>query len=185
MLRCVVPSVRATAMTRAFVRFASSQGYIDGIAALKQDLKKAMLAKDNLRKTTIRGVLSTIKNKEIDSKDKDLDEFVLYDVYAKLISQRKDSIAEFVKNKREDLVEKEASEIKILENYQTALPVASREEVDARVVKILTDLKESEPSLQLKQVFGKIDWKTLPGELKASPAAIRSSISSQFKKVFQ
>ncbi|CDO93592.1 unnamed protein product [Kluyveromyces dobzhanskii CBS 2104] len=185
MFKVIVSSTRATISTRYFVRLSSSQAYIDGIALLKQDLKKAMLAKDDLKKTTIRGVLSTIKNKEIDSKDKKLDEFELYDVYSKLISQRKDSINDFIKNKREDLVEKEASEIKILESYLTALPVATKDEVDAEVLKLLTNLRETEPSLQLKQVFGKFDWKNLPAELRASPSAIRSSIGSQFKKVFQ
>lgn len=170
--------------SRTLVRFASSQSYNDAITLLKTDLKKAMLAKDNLKKTTIRGLLSAIKNKEIDNKSKDLDEFALYDIYSKLISQRADSINEFIKNKREDLVDKEASEIKIIEVYRDALPVASQKEVDARVLDILKTFKNEDPKMQLKQIFQKIDWKTLPNDLKASPAAIRSSIGAQFKNVF-
>lgn len=184
MLRSIFPQSSAI-YSRSVVRFASTQGYTDALALLKQDLKKAMIAKDDLKKTTIRGVLSTIKNKEIDNKDKDLDEFVLFDVYSKLISQRNDSISEFVKNNREDLVQKEKEEIEVIQKYLSALPVASKEDIDSAVLDLLTSLKQSEPSLELKHVFGKVNWKTLPSELKASPAAIRSSIASQFKKVFQ
>lgn len=166
------------------VRSASNQAYTDALALLKKDLKKAMLAKDNTRKTTIRNLLSTIKNREIDNKDKDFDEFMLFDVYSKLISQRKDSIAEFIKNSREDLVDNEKREMGVIQEYLGKLPVASNEEIDAKVLEFLNGLKETQGALQLKQIFGKVDWKSIPLEWKASPSAIRSSIVTQFKNVF-
>lgn len=171
--------------TNVSVRFISTPAYTEALGLLKQDLKRAMLAKDDLKKTTIRSILSTIKNKEIDIKDKDLDEFMLFDVYSKMIAQRKDSISEFKKNNREELAAKEQQEMDVIAKYVSALPVASREEIDAQVLEFLTELKKSEPSLQMKQIFGRVDWKTYPSQLKASPAAIKASIVSQFKSVFQ
>ncbi|CUS20443.1 LAQU0S01e06700g1_1 [Lachancea quebecensis] len=162
-------------------RFASSQSYVDSVAALKKDLKKAMIAKDDLKKTTIRGLLSGIKNKEIDAQGKDLDEFALHDLYSKLITQRKDSIEEFLKNNRSDLVEREESEIKIIKNYLEQLPVASEAEVDAKVSDLLTKLKQSDPSLQLKDAFKKFDWKATPSDWRASAGMIKASIVRQFK----
>ncbi|CAR28543.1 hypothetical protein ZYGR_0S01760 [Zygosaccharomyces rouxii] len=167
-----------------FIRFNSTESYNAALGGLKKDLKQAMLAKDELKKTTIRGLLSTIKNKEIDNKDKTLDEFTLFDLYSKLISQRKDSITEFLANKREDLVAKEQHEMGIIEQYRSALPVASKEEIDSKVLQLLKNLKEKEPTLQMKQAFGKIDWKTVNSEWKASPNAVKASIVQQFKNVF-
>lgn len=162
----------------------STQSYADSLSKLKKDLKEAMIAKDDIKKTTIRSLLSTIKNKEIDNKGKELDEFGLFDLYSKLIHQRQDSILEFVKNNRPELVEKEQKEIKIIKNYLNALPVASKEEVDANVLTFLKNLKEAAPDIKMKQVFGKVDWTIMPIEWKASPNVIKSSIVAQFKSVF-
>lgn len=167
------------------VRYGSSESYNAALTGLKKDLKKAMMAKDDMRKTTIRNLLSAIKNKEIDSKGKPLDEFLLFDLYSKLINQRKDSIKEFLENKRNELVAKEEQEMVIIEDYVKALPVASKEEIDGKVLQFLQDLKDKESNMQMKQVFGKIDWKTINSEWKASPAAVKSSLVQQFKKVFE
>lgn len=170
-----------TPQLRVFVRYESSSTYNAAVASLKKDLKQAMIAKDDLKKTTIRGLLSTIKNKEIDSKDKNLDEFVLSEVYSKLINQRKDSINDFLQNGREDLVAKEKQELEIIQSYLQALPVASKEEIDSKVAKLLNELREEDHNLQLKQVFSKIDWKTIPLEWKASSNMIKSSIVNFMK----
>lgn len=167
---------------RVFVRYESNSTYSAALMSLKKDLKQAMIAKDELKKTTIRGLLSTIKNREIDSKDKNLDEFALSEVYSKLINQRRDSINDFVQNGREDLAAKERQELEIIQVYLKALPVASKEEINAKVEELLSELRKSEPDLQLKQVFSKIDWKVLPFEWKAPANAIKSSIVSSFKK---
>lgn len=168
--------------SRVSARFASNAAYNAALASLKKDLKQAMISKDDVKKTTIRSLLSTIKNKEIDSKEQDLNEFSLSEIYAKLINQRTDSIDEFQRNGREDLVAKEKKELEIIKGYLRELPVASKEEVDTKVAELLKTLREATPDLQLKQVFSKIDWKTLPTEWKASPNTIKSSIVSHFKQ---
>ncbi|QLL30921.1 hypothetical protein HG536_0A07360 [Torulaspora globosa] len=168
--------------SRLAARFASNATYNAALASLKKDLKQAMISKDDVKKTTIRSLLSSIKNKEIDSKGEELNEFSLSEIYAKLINQRTDSIDEFLKNGREDLVAKERQELAIIKSYLHELPVASKEEVDTKVAELLKSFREATPDLQLKQIFGKIDWETLPAEWKASPKTIKSSIVGQFKQ---
>lgn len=173
-----------TPRLRGSVRLASTESYNAALAGLKKDLKQAMIAKDDLRKTTIRSLLSSIKNKEIDSKSKTLDEFTLSDLFGKLMNQRKDSIEQFLENKREDLVAKEQLEMEVIDKYIKVLPVASKAETDSKVLQLLKHLKEKEPNLQLKQIFSKVDWKNVTSEWKASSNAVRASIVQQFKNVF-
>ncbi|SCU82767.1 LADA_0C07822g1_1 [Lachancea dasiensis] len=165
-------------------RRVNTQAYVDSIGALKADLKKAMLAKDDLKKTTIRGLLSGIKNKEIDNQGKTLDEFTLHELYTKFITQRSESIQEFEKNNRNELIEREQKEITVIEHYLNQLPVASRAEIDAKVSDFLQELRRKDADLQLKDVFKKVDWKSIPPSWKASAGMIRASIASQFKNVF-
>ena len=166
------------------VRPASPAAYNTAMTTLKKDLKQAMISKDDLKKNTIRGLLSAIKNKEIDNKDGDLDEFTLFDIYSKLINQRKDSINGCLENGREDLVSKERQESELIEGYLNGLPIASQEEIDSKALQYLKKLKNAEPNLQMKQVFGKVDWNTISAEWKASPKSIKSSLASQYKKAF-
>ncbi|AQZ10631.1 AIM41 (YOR215C) [Zygosaccharomyces parabailii] len=167
------------------VRYGSTESYNSALTGLKKDLKKAMMAKDDLRKTTIRNLLSAIKNKEIDNNGKPLDEFTLFDLYSKLVNQRKDSIRQFLDNKRDDLVAKEEQEMSIIQDYIKALPVASKEEIDNRVLLLLEELKRKEPNMPMKQVFGQINWKSINSEWKASPSVVKSSVVQQFKEVFK
>lgn len=143
-----------------------------------------MISKNDLKKNTIRGLLSAIKNKEIDNRDKNFDEFMLFEVFSKLVKQRQDSIKEFLKNERGELVDKEKQEMQLIQGYMDSLPVSTSEEIDIKAVEYLEKLKASQPELQMKQVFNKIDWNTMPAAWKASPNAIKSSIAAHYKKFF-
>lgn len=160
--------------------------YTTLMATLKQDMKDAMIKKDQLKKTAIKSIMSTIKNSEIDMKKKgELDEFALHDTFTKMIQQRTDSVQEYVANKRDDLAEKEKQEIEVIGKYLKDIPVASKEEIEAKVIEFLQELKKNEPDLQLKQVFSKFDWDKITNEWKASQKAIRSAVVSQFKSIFK
>ena len=166
------------------VRFNSTEAYTSAIASLKKDLKTSMHEKNALQKNVIKGLLSEIKNAEIDNKTKHNDEFGLFDTYSKLIHQREDSIKNYLLNKREDMAETEKKEIEIIKKYQESLPVATREEIDAKVAELLKFMKEADSSIQLKDVFGKVNWKATPTQWNASSKSIRSSIVAQFKSIF-
>lgn len=86
---------------------------------LKDQLKEAMLAKDELRTSVIRFILSGITYYEINKGGagyEATDEDVLA-VVNKEVKQRKDSIDQFTKAGRQDLVDKENAELKVLESY--------------------------------------------------------------------
>ena len=98
---------------------------------IQKDMVEAMRSRDELRLSTLRMVKSAIKNKEID-KRAPLDDKEAQQVLSTLIKQRRDSIEQFQKGGRQELADKEAAEIKVIEAY---LPKAMGEEEIAAVVK--------------------------------------------------
>lgn len=162
----------------------SNEAYNGVLTTLKKDLKTALLNKDEVKKTTIRNMMAALKNKTIDSKNHTIDIFDIHATYEKMINQRKESIAEYLSNKREDLVEKEQKELDIIKDYQKLLPVISKDELDLKVKDLLEALKKEDPNIQLKSVFSKIDWKVLPSEWNASPNMVKSNIVKQFQEIF-
>ena len=83
---------------------------------LDTDLKNAMRAKDELRKLVIRSLLSSMNYAEI-AKQKKLDEAGIIEVIGKEIKQRKESIEAYTLGHRQDLVDNETAEMKILQEY--------------------------------------------------------------------
>jgi len=98
---------------------------------IQKDMVEAMRGREELRLSTLRMVKAAIKNKEID-KRAPLDEKEAQQVLATLIKQRRDSIEQFQKGGRQELADKEAAEIKLIEAY---LPKAMGEEEIAAAVK--------------------------------------------------
>jgi uncharacterized protein YqeY len=93
-------------------------GYIERI---QSDLTAAMKQKDELRLSVLRMMKSALKNKEIE-KVRPLDDLESLQVLQTLVKQRRESIEQFTKGGRNDLAEKEAKEIKIIEDYLPAAP---------------------------------------------------------------
>ena len=98
---------------------------------ITQDITAAMKARQEHRLSTLRMVKSALKNKEID-KRAPLDDQEAMAVLNTLIKQRKDSIEQFTKGGRQELADKEASEITIIEAY---LPKAAGAEEITTVVR--------------------------------------------------
>jgi len=86
------------------------------VEKLKQDMIEAMKAKDKERLTTIRMIKGEMDKEHIDKK-REINDELLIEVVNRGIKQRKDSIAEFEKGGRNDLIEKTQAEIDILQNY--------------------------------------------------------------------
>ena len=83
---------------------------------ITEDMKAAMRAKDAARLGAIRFLQAAIKQKEVDERTTADDAAVLA-IIEKLIKQRKDSIEQFQKAARNDLVEKEQAELVLLQSY--------------------------------------------------------------------
>ena len=83
---------------------------------ITEDMKTAMRAKDSERLLTIRNLLAAMKQKEVDERVV-LDDVAVVAIVDKLIKQRKDSIAAFEGAGRQDLADKEKSEMAVLQGY--------------------------------------------------------------------
>ncbi|NOT25368.1 MAG: GatB/YqeY domain-containing protein [Acidobacteria bacterium] len=94
------------------------------------DITAAMKAKDAPRLSALRMVKSALMNKSVE-KGRDLDDADAVQVVATLVKQRRDSIEQFAKAGRTDLVDKETKEIEVLNEYLPA--AATAEEIDAAV----------------------------------------------------
>jgi uncharacterized protein len=103
-------------------------------ADLKQEMKAAMMAKDEVRLLVVRGLMSACTNELVAKGRKPNEELSEEDVQAvisRAVKQRKDSIDQFRKGAREDLAAKEEIELKILESFLP--PQMSEAEVEAAV----------------------------------------------------
>ena len=97
---------------------------------IQQDIKGAMKEKDQVKLSTLRLLMSEIKNKEIDAGG-ELEEADLLSIIQKAAKQRKESIEQYKKGGRDELAAKEERELEILNSY---LPQQlSREELEALV----------------------------------------------------
>jgi hypothetical protein len=81
------------------------------------DLKAAMLAKDDIRRDTLRMLKSAIEYAKIEQKKEQLTDADILAVIKKQVKQRQDSIAGFEQGGRDDLVTKEKSEMAVLKSY--------------------------------------------------------------------
>ena len=141
---------------------------------ITEDMKTAMRAKDSERLGTIRLLLSACKQKEVDERIT-LDDVAVVSIVDKLIKQRKDSIAAFTQAGRQDLADKEAAELTVLQAYLPAR--LSADEVAAEVKAIVAELGASGPGDMGKvmgavktRLAGKADMGQVSAAVKAALA---------------
>lgn len=82
-------------------------------------MKTAMRAKDSARLGVIRLILAAVKQREVDERI-ELDDIQVLAVLDKMIKQRRDSIDQYGKAGRQDLVDKEAFELEVIDTYLPA-----------------------------------------------------------------
>ena len=100
------------------------------------DIAASMKAKNAARLSALRMVKAAIMNKGVE-KGHDLDDAEVLQVISSLVKQRRDSIEQFAKAGRTDLVDKETAEIAVLEEYLP--PAASADEIDAAVATAIAE----------------------------------------------
>ncbi|MFZ0361302.1 MAG: GatB/YqeY domain-containing protein [Terriglobales bacterium] len=107
------------------------------IDQIQKDIVAAMKAREEHRLSTLRMVKTALKNKEID-KMAPLDDKESQQILTTLIKQRKESVEQFTKGGRQEMADKEAAEIKLIETY---LPKeAGEEEIVAGVRAALVEM---------------------------------------------
>ena len=140
---------------------------------LLQDMKDAMKAKEagKTALSVIRMVRSAIRNTEIDGKC-ELDDAGVGAVIAKEMKQRKESLADFEKAGRADLVEQVKAEMAVLEKY---MPKQLSED---EIRKIVTDIVAGNDGMKMGDVM-----KAVMGELKGK--ADGKVVSAIVKEILQ
>ena len=119
---------------------------------IAKDIVTAMKEKDKVALETLRMVKGAIQMEEIKVK-KELTDDELAVVIGKQIKTRKESIVEFEKGNREDLIEKTNEEIKVLEKYMPEQ--LSEEEISKVIENAIAELNASGPS-DMGKVMGAI-----------------------------
>ncbi|MGA0569453.1 GatB/YqeY domain-containing protein [Variovorax sp. VNK109] len=141
---------------------------------ITEDMKSAMRAKDTERLGTIRLLTAAMKQKEVDERI-ELDDVAVVAIVDKLIKQRKDSIEAFQKADRQDLADKEASEMKVLEAY---LPQRlGAEEIAAEVKAIVAELGAKGPG-DMGKVMGAVKSRLAgKAEMGQVSAAVKAALA--------
>lgn len=103
---------------------------------LNEEMVAAAKAKDKIRLSAARMLKTALHNKEIDLM-RPLNESEMLQVLSSMIKQRKDSIEQFAKGGRTDLVEKEEAELRFLQEFMPAQ--MSEEDIDALIKKTIEE----------------------------------------------
>lgn len=104
---------------------------------LQDDIKSAMRAKDSVRLTTLRMLSAAIKQTEID-KQIEADDAAILAIIQKMIKQRQDAAQQFQAAGRNELADKENTEIEILNQYLPAQ--LSEEELNTLIKQTIAEL---------------------------------------------
>ena len=127
------------------------------------DITAAMKAKDAPRLSALRMMKAAMMNKGVE-KGRDLEDAEVLQVVSSLVKQRRDSIEQFSKAGRIDLVEKETAEVAVLEAYLP--PAATAEEIDAAVAAAIAETGAASPKdigRVMKAVMPKLAGKNADG----------------------
>jgi len=130
---------------------------------IREDLKKALKQQDKIQTSTLRLLLSEIKNAEI-AQRKPLDDNKTLDVIAREVRRHRESIEAFNQGNRNDLVVQEEAELNILTEYlpkqinREEIMAAARQTIDAVQAKGIRD-KGKVMSQLMPQLKGKADGK--------------------------
>lgn len=112
------------------------------VEKIRQDLKTAMKADERVRVSTLRLLLAALHNEEIELRRELRDEDAVR-IIKRLVRQGRESIGEFHRGGREDLVKKEEAELEILKEY---LPkMMEEEEIEKYVNETIAEVGASEP----------------------------------------
>ena len=140
------------------------------------DITVAMKAKDAGKLSALRMLKAAMMNKGVE-KGRDLEDAEVLQVVSSMEKQRRDSIEQFSKAGRTDLVEKETGEIKVLEAYLP--PAASAADIDAAVAAAIAETGATSPNDMgkvMKAVMPMLAGKNADG--KAVNEAVRRKLGA-------
>jgi uncharacterized protein YqeY len=112
---------------------------------LNDAVKTAMKAGEKARLATLRLIMADIKRKEVDERI-ELDDQAIIAILSRMIKQRKESIAQYEAGNRQDLADKEKSEIVVVEEF---LPESLSED---EILKVIQQAVEETGATSIKQM---------------------------------
>ena len=138
------------------------------------DVTAAMKGREPVRLSALRMLKAAIMNKGVE-KGRDLEDAEVLQVVSSLVKQRRDSIEQFSKAGRTDLVDKETAEIAVLEQYLP--PAASAADIDAAVAGAVAETGATSPrdmGKVMKAVMARLAGVSADG--KAVSEAVRRTL---------
>ncbi|MDD5171281.1 MAG: GatB/YqeY domain-containing protein [Syntrophales bacterium] len=140
-------------------------------AKIDQDMVTAAKGKDKITLSTLRLIKTALHNREIDLK-RELNDTEFLQLLSSMVKQRKDSIEQFAKGGRTDLVEQETAELKIIQAF---MPEQMSEEEILREIRKAIDetgavnVKDMGKVMKIlmPKLTGKADGKLLGEKVKA------------------
>jgi uncharacterized protein YqeY len=140
-------------------------------------LTRAMKAQDQATLAPLRMLKSALVNRAVE-RGRDLNEAEAQQVVASLVKQRRDAIEQFEKGGRQDLADKEAAEIPVLQAYLP--PAASDEEIDRAVTAAIVETGATSPGDMgrvMAAVMAKLAGRTADG--RTVSALVRSRLTGE------
>jgi uncharacterized protein YqeY len=134
------------------------------VEQVEKDLVAALKAREAFKLSVLRMMKAALTNKKIEL-GKPLDDTAAIAVLRTLVKQRHDSVEAFRKGGRDDLADKEAAEIKIVETYLPA--AASEEEIGAAVEAAVAEMGAAGPKdlgKVMKAAMAKLAGKNVDGK---------------------
>ena len=148
---------------------------MSGKESLQQDMKEAMRAGDKRRLGVIRLILAAVKQREVDERI-ELDDAQVTAVLDKMAKQRRESIDQYQKAGRDDLVEQESFELEVLKTYlpeqlsESEIDTLIEEAVQATGASSMKDMGKVMGQLRDK-LQGRADMAAVSGKIKARLSA--------------
>ena len=139
-------------------------------------ITEAMKAKDTVRLSALRMLKAAIMNKGVE-KGRDLDDAEILQVVGALAKQRRDSIEQFAKAGRQDLVDKETGDLHVLEAFLP--PGASAADIEAAVAAAIAETgaaSTKDMGKVMKAVMPRLAGKTADG--RAVNEAVRRALGA-------
>ncbi len=137
---------------------------------INREMVLAAKSKDKIRLSAIRMIKTGIHNREIDLKRK-MTESEFLQMLSSMVKQRKDSIDQFQKGGREDLVEKEGAELKVIQEFMPAQ--MSEEDIDLEIQRTIQEVGAASikdmgkvMKVLMPKLTGKADGKTIGDKVK-------------------
>lgn len=132
---------------------------------ITDNIKEAMISKNNIKRDCLRSIVSEIKNQTINA-GKDLTDDICLKVIQKSVKQHNDSIDSFIKGNRNDLVEKEQEELSYIKVFLPKMMSEdeTRDFIEKKILLTIEPVKKN-MGIIMKQLPENIDRKIASGIL--------------------